>query len=196
MSKLESAHAVSPASPLSEADVEGILGLNGALDEAAVRLAFAPETLESPREKVKRALFKRVRKSLAKAPPRQAVLETDHPGWRFASLNDKEGWLRTPFKGIRVKEMLADQESDIVMIGVEVQPGVKVMDHDHDAPERGIIVSGNLYSGGRCMEAGTFFEGMSGTRHEGVVSPDGCTGLLFFKAQTWAKWRPALMLIN
>lgn len=173
---------------------DGVMGLDR--DEAAARLSFGAESTDAPRPKIKQALMKRVRKAVAKAPPRQPVQPSDHPGWRFASLNENEGWLRTPFRGIRVKELLMEDDSDIVMIGVEVQPGVKVMDHDHDAPERGIIVTGNLHTGGRCMEAGTFFEGMTGTRHEGVISPDGCTGVLFFKSQTWAKWRPALMLIN
>lgn len=175
---------------------DGVMGIDRVLDEAASRLSFGAESTEAPRPNIKQALMKRVRQAVAKAPPRQPVQPSDHPGWRFASLNEKEGWLRTPFRGIRVKELLNEDESDIVMIGVDVQPGSKILNHNHDAPERGIIVSGNLHTGGRCMEAGTFFEGVAGTRHEGIVSPDGCTCVMFFKSQTWAKWRPALMLLN
>lgn len=170
-----------PAKP--DAVPADVLDLGAPLGETAARLAFAAEaTMPSPG--VKERLLARIRaqKAAAAAPA----------GWRFESANAVEGWRAAPFPGVRLKTLSIDEARDVVMLLVEMAPGSRFPDHPHERSDEGIVLRGDVMTGGRLMRAGDYYYAAAGTQHTDIVSPSGCLALVSLSHQAWQQWRVAL----
>jgi anti-sigma factor ChrR (cupin superfamily) len=157
-------------------------GVDAAFDGPAAWLALAAP-LVAPPARVKAHLLARVR--AANAQPAA-------PAWRFEPVGGEARWVPLPFPGVRMREITIDAERDTALLFVEMAPGSVFPDHEHTATERGVILTGDLTTGGRTLAAGDFYEAAAGTRHERIASRAGCTGLLWVGADAWRKWRTAL----
>lgn len=153
------------------------------LDETGARLALLVPPVPAPSRVVKERLLARMR-------------TREQPGtlaaWRFSALTSNEGWIPLPLPGVRMRELTVDAERDTALLYVEMAPGAVFPDHDHTAPERGLVLSGDFRMGEQLLCAGDFYEGAAGTRHEHITSPSGCTGLLWVGARAWRQWRAAM----
>jgi quercetin dioxygenase-like cupin family protein len=161
------------------------LELGAALGETAARLALAAdEAVPSPR--VKDRLLARIRAAKGATPT--PVL----PGWRFESARAAEGWREAPFPGVRLKTLSVDEARDVVLLLIEMAPGASFPDHPHDRADEGIVLSGDVTTGGRLMRAGDYYHAAAGTQHTDIVSPSGCLALVSLSCQSWRQWRGAL----
>lgn len=156
-------------------------------DEAAAWLTLALPQVAPP-GRVKTQLLARVRAAHG------ASLAA--PDWRFAALAGDAGWVRLPFPGVKMREVTIDAERDTALIFVEMAPGAIFPDHEHTAPERGVVLTGDLEMSGRQLRAGDFYEAAAGTWHERIASRKGCTGLLWVGAEAWRSWRAALAAVH
>lgn len=153
---------------------------------AAAKLALAaPAAVPSPR--VKETLLARIRGE------RAAAAGAALPGWRFASAQSAEGWRATKLPGIRLKTLSVDEPRDLVHVLMEMAPGSTFPDHVHSAgAEEGLVLSGDVVTGGRLMRAGDYYFAAEGSSQGATVSPSGCTALLTLTARAWKQWRLAL----
>ena len=158
---------------------KGSLAPGARLTEAEAQLAFlAPAVI--PPAHVRARLLARIRTTSA-----------TRPGWRFDSIGAAGGWRDALFPGIRLKTLSVDETRDSALVLLEMAPGSVFPDHVHDAggAEEGIVISGDVVTGGRLMQAGDFYRADEGTLHAGVVSPHGCMALLSLTARAWKVWR-------
>ena len=154
------------------------------LDESGARLALLVPVAPAPSPRVKDRLFARIRAAGASA---QRTKE-----WRFTALAANEHWIPLPLPGVRMRELTIDAERDTALLYVEMAPGAAFPDHDHSAPERGLVLSGDFRMGEHVLRAGDFYEAGAGTRHQHLTSPSGCTGLLWVSANAWQRWRAVM----
>jgi quercetin dioxygenase-like cupin family protein len=198
-------------------------GMSGAwLTETAARVALVAPPAGKPSPLLKQSLLAQIRGG-AGSLPRQArdpeLVErasgpgmpsqsthrdegivppstaTDRSGWRFFSVGAPEAgrWVPLPIPGVRIRELTIDRERDVALLYVEMAAGAVFPEHEHTAPERGIVLRGDFQTGDRLLRAGDFYEAAAGTRHERISSPSGCEGLLWVSAGGWRRWRAALM---
>jgi len=156
------------------------------LGETAALLARAVPATAAPSPRARAQLLARVRAS--KAPPPVPPAATT-AGWRFESVNAGEGW-RPAFPGVRVKILSVDEARDVVQLFLEMAPGARFPDHIHDAgADEGVVLSGDVITGGRLMRPGDYYHATEGTVHRDTVSPSGCTALVSLTTRAWKKWR-------
>ncbi len=155
--------------------------------DGAMLLALAAPAVRGPSPAVKSALLARIRAEKSSAGLRPALPQT--AGWRFEKIAADEGWVKLPLPGLRLRELTIDAARDTALLFIEMAPGAVFPDHEHTAPERGLVLSGDLQMGDRLLGVGEFYEAAAGTRHERIVSPAGCTGLLWVGAEAWRRWR-------
>lgn len=164
------------------------------LEEGTAALALAAAAEAGPAARVKAELLARIRAARTAPAPAAEKTATDAPpqGWRFSALAAAEGWLALPFPGVRMREVCVDAARDTALLFVEMARGAVFPEHVHASEERGLVLSGDLSTGGRVLQAGDFYEAAAGTRHERISSPSGCTGLLWVGASAWQQWRQHL----
>ncbi len=163
-----------------------------ALTDAAASLAFAAPATAGPSAAVKARLMARVR---AAQTPAHGTAEVAAPaaGWRFESVHDTAGWFALPVPGVRMKQLSADPARDVMQMLVEIAPGARFPDHDHIVGDEGIVLSGDVFSGGRLLRAGDFYQAGAGTKHTDIVSPNGCVALVSFSVKGWKVWKKEML---
>lgn len=163
-------------------------GAENSFAGAGALLALAAPRGAEPPPQIKERLLARIRAAQAGAearPPAPA-------GFRFESVHAAEGWRAGRFPGVRFKTLSVDEARDVVMLLVEMAPGSRFPDHFHDAGgDEGIVISGDIVTGGRLMRAGDYYHAEENTAHTGTVSPGGCTALVSLTARAWKNWRVA-----
>ncbi len=155
------------------------------LSETAARLAHAAPAA-APTPAVKANLLARIRASQTPAVAPVA------PGWRFESVGEAAGWVALPFPGVRVKQLSADPKRDVLQLIFEIAPGARFPDHVHTFGDEGIVLSGDVVTGGRLLRAGDYYFAGPGTKHTDIVSPNGCTALVSMPLTAWNRWRAEL----
>lgn len=162
------------------------LSAEGPLAAHAALLAHAAPVAAAPSPRVKENLLARIR-------AQRATEATPPIGWRFDSVATAEGWRSGAVPGVRFKTLSVDAARDVVMLLIEIAPGARFPDHLHDAGgDEGIVLSGDVITGGRLMRAGDYYHAAEGTAHVDTVSPSGCTALVSLTARAWEKWRQNL----
>ncbi len=154
-------------------------------------LSLLARETAAPSPAVKARLLSRVRASLRPQPDLRAASAVP-PGWRFETVGAEAGWFALPFPGVRMKQLSVDGARDVMQMLVEIAPGARFPDHEHVLAEEGLVLSGDVQSGGRLLRAGDYYHAGAGTRHTDVVSPGGCVALLSFSVTGWNRWRAAL----
>jgi hypothetical protein len=156
-------------------------------ETTAAGLAWASPPTPGPSPRVKELLLARIRGTRAKDN------NEVRPGWRFESTGAAEGWRTTKVRGVRFKTLSVDEARDVVMLLMEMEPGAHFPDHAHTAGgDEGLVISGDVITGGRLMRAGDYYHAAEGTTQGETVSPSGCTALLSLTARAWKTWREAL----
>src|SRR4051812_26020384 len=154
------------------------------LSEVASRLALAAPLAPAPSPRVKETLLARIRALQQReknAPP---------AGWRFDSVESAEGWCKNVFPGVSFKTLSVDERRDSVMVLIKMGPGARFPDHDHaDGADEGIVLSGDVITGGRMLRAGDYYHAAAGSTHVDTVSPSGCTALVTLTNGAWMQWR-------
>lgn len=178
---------VSPPAPSAVRGEDPLLPSGAAgLSEAAALLAWSAPVVPAPSAKVKAQLLARIRDSKLK------TVKPVPEGWRFLSASVAEGWRET-FPGVRFKTLSVDDERDVVMLLVEMQPGSRFPDHPHDvSADEGVVITGDVDMDGHLMKPGDYYYAGLGTMHTNVTSPSGCTALLSLRASAWHRWRTAM----
>ncbi|HEV8433204.1 MAG TPA: hypothetical protein VGR95_07315 [Thermoanaerobaculia bacterium] len=87
--------------------------------------------------------------------------------------------------GVRLKKLSADRARNTVMVLMEMQPGAAVPPHEHHHPEDSYIIRGSARLGGLTLFAGDFHHVEAGSRHDSIVSDDGCLALLVMDADDY-----------
>lgn len=156
-------------------------------DAIDARLALAAPVVAAPSPRVKEILLARIRGA------RAAAAGETPAGWRFESATSPEGWRATRLPGVRFKTLSVDAQRDVVMLLMEMAPGARFPDHAHtEGGDEGLVISGDVITGGRLMRAGDYYHAAEGTTQGATVSPSGCTALLSLTARAWNQWREAL----
>lgn len=162
-------------------------GAGPALNATAAKLALAAPSAAAPSPRVKETLLARIRGA------RAAERDETPVGWRFESASRAEGWRATKLPGVKFKTLSIDEGRDVVMLLMEMAPGARFPDHVHTAGgDEGLVLSGDVITGGRLMRAGDYYFAGEGTSQGVTVSPSGCTALLSLTARAWSEWRKAL----
>ena len=152
-------------------------------------LAFAAPVTEHPPLRIKEQLLARIRAAKA------TEANVTPPGWRFESANADAGWRGGVFHGVRFKTLSVDEHRDVVVLLIEMAAGARFPDHMHDmGADEGIVISGDVITGGRLMRAGDYYHAAAGTAHVDTISPTGCTALVSLTARAWKKWREQMAL--
>lgn len=134
-----------------------------------------------PPAKIKRALLDRIdAEAQAPAAPR---------GWRFDSAHRAEGWLTLPFPGVKMKELSVSPAQNSALVLIEIAPGARFPDHEHEFPDEGIILSGDAMNGGRLLRAGDYYFADVGSKHMDTVSPSGCIAVVRLAHTVWQDLR-------
>jgi anti-sigma factor ChrR (cupin superfamily) len=84
--------------------------------------------------------------------------------------------------GVRLKKLSSDRARNTVMVLMEMQPGAVVPPHEHHHPEDSYIIRGSARLGDLVLFAGDFHHVDAGSRHDSIVSDDGCLALLVMDA--------------
>ena len=164
------------------------LAAHADLSATVALLALAAPAIPGPAPAVKARLLARIRAAATPAhgTPEAAPVE---PGWRFESANDASGWFALPVPGVRMKLLSADKTRDVMQMLVEIAPGARFPDHEHHSGDEGIVLSGDVLSGGRLLRAGDYYHAGPGTKHLDIVSPSGCTALVSFSVTAFNRWK-------
>lgn len=158
------------------------LQAGASLSEAAALLALAAPVAKAPAASVKAKLLARVRASQAEA--------VTAPGWRFDAVGSDAGWRGGRVPGVRFKTLSVDEARDVVLLLIEMGPGARFPDHVHEAGgDEGLVLSGDVFTGGRWLRAGDYYYAAEGTTHNDIVSPTGCTALVRLTERAWRNWK-------
>lgn len=157
---------------------------DGSLSETEATLALAAPRVAEPSPYLRNRLLTRARAANA------AASNVTPAGWRFESTQAETGWRGGAFPGLRFKTLSVDDARDVVMVLIEMEAGARFPDHFHDAgSDEGIVISGDVITGGRLMRAGDYYFAAEGTPHTDTISPSGCTALVSLTARAWKQWR-------
>jgi quercetin dioxygenase-like cupin family protein len=163
------------------------------LDKNAEMLVHLAPEAAAPAPDIKARLLARVR-AASQPQPNLKIEESVVPsGWRFESASAVAGWFPLPFPGVRMKQLSADVARDVMQILVEIAPGARFPDHDHVAGDEGIVLSGDVMSGGRLLRAGDYYYAGAGTKHTDIVSPSGCVAMVSMTVTGWHRWRAEVL---
>lgn len=80
--------------------------------------------------------------------------------------------------GVTVKPLSIDVERDTATILMMFEPGARVPAHDHAGAEDSFVISGSCRIGESYLLKGDFHHADAGTRHEEIISDEGCVLLL------------------
>jgi|GEM_PF-1559848 len=87
--------------------------------------------------------------------------------------------------GVRLKKLSSDRARNTVMVLMEMQPGSAVPPHEHRHAEDSYIIRGSARLGDLTLLAGDFHHVEAGSRHDSIVSDDGCLALLVMDAEDY-----------
>jgi anti-sigma factor ChrR (cupin superfamily) len=152
--------------------------------DAEPLLALGAPSAGAPSPDVRVKLLARVRAE------RAAAAGTALPGWRFDSASDQTGWRPSGAPGLRFKTLSVDEARDVALVLIELAPGARFPDHRHDrGGDEGVVLTGDVITGGRLMRAGDYYHAAEGTDHVDTFSPGGCTALISLTVRAWKSWR-------
>jgi anti-sigma factor ChrR (cupin superfamily) len=80
--------------------------------------------------------------------------------------------------GVTVKPLSIDIERDTATILMMFEPGARVPAHDHTGAEDSFVISGSCRIGESSLLTGDFHHADAGTRHDEIVSDEGCVLLM------------------
>ena len=136
-----------------------------ALDETLL-LALAESVAgPEPRPEVKTQLLARL-----SVPPLPAGFSV--------RLDAEDDWLQHPVPGIRMKVLSVNRRSGYATLLLDVAPGTRFPEHDHDGDEECYVISGSVVTVGRQFVAGDFIHANAGTHHEELRTDTGARVLL------------------
>lgn len=101
------------------------------------------------------------------------------------TVRGNEGKWTTIAPGVRLKKLSADHSRNTVMVLMEMQPGAAVPPHEHHHPEDSYIIRGSARLGDLVLFAGDFHHVEAGSKHDSIVSDDGCLALLVMDAEDY-----------
>jgi len=160
---------------------ENTFALDAPLSQREALLALAAP-LKAPSPQLKQSLLARIAASKSPRPDSAGVV----PGWQFySSSRDSTDWLTFPFPGVKMKESADDEVTDTIFILVDIAPGARFPDHEHESSEFGVILSGDLTTAGRLLKAGDQFFSKPGFAHHETLSPNGCVALVTMRRAAW-----------
>ncbi|HEX3110247.1 MAG TPA: cupin domain-containing protein [Thermoanaerobaculia bacterium] len=87
--------------------------------------------------------------------------------------------------GVRLKKLSSDRARNTVMVLMEMQAGAVVPPHEHRHAEDSYIIRGSARLGALTLFAGDFHHVEAGSRHDSIVSDDGCLALLVMDAEDY-----------
>lgn len=87
--------------------------------------------------------------------------------------------------GVRLKKLSSDRARNTVMVLMEMQPGAAVPPHEHRHAEDSYIIRGSARLGDLTLFAGDFHHVEAGSRHDSIVSDNGCLALLVMDAEDY-----------
>jgi len=87
--------------------------------------------------------------------------------------------------GVRLKKLSSDRARNTVMVLMEMQHGAAVPPHEHRHAEDSYIIRGSARLGDLTLFAGDFHHVEAGSRHDSIVSDDGCLALLVMDAEDY-----------
>jgi len=122
----------------------------------------------------------------AQAPPadvKQKVMRAVSQSGR--TLRANEGKWNTIAPGVRMKKLSSDRARNTVTVLMEMAPGSSVPPHEHHHPEDSYIISGSARLGELVLFAGDFHHVEAGTRHDSIISDDGCLALLVMDTEDY-----------
>lgn len=96
-----------------------------------------------------------------------------------------EGTWVTIAAGVRMKKLSSDRARNTVTVLMEMEPGSAVPPHEHRHAEDSYIIRGSASLGDLVLFAGDFHHVEAGTRHESIVSDEGCLALLVMDAEDY-----------
>ena len=151
------------------------------------RLASAAGSAEIDEANLYREALTQLAESLDAVPPpadvKQKVLRAvSLPG---RTVRASEGKWVAIAPGVRLKKLSSDRSRNTVTVLMEMQPGSAVPPHEHRHAEDSYIISGSARLGDLVLFAGDFHHVDAGTRHESIVSDDGCLALLVMDAEDY-----------
>ena len=171
-------------------DSVDVFGSAAWLPPTVASLALAASPVSAPSAKIKQRLLARIRAERKAAP--QVKVAAAPEGWRFESARSPAGWFEA-VPGVRFKALSVDKARDVALVLVELAPGAQFPDHSHsESAEEFLVISGDLWSGGRLLSAGDYYCAEVGTEHSDVKSPSGCTALLSLRASVWQQFRASI----
>ncbi len=180
-------HALGVLEPSEVARLEAALALDpdAQAEAAALRDAVLILALDCPQVAPPPALRARVLAQIARTPQGPALtVETalpPKPGFQFTRPADQP-WQPTPFPGVQMKPLSINRETGYWFVQIELAPGGRFPEHDHDGMEDLYLLSGDLHNEGRVLGPGGFIHAESGTHHGELYSPGGCVALVYAKA--------------
>ena len=101
------------------------------------------------------------------------------------TVRSSEGKWTVIAPGVRLKKLSSDRTRNTVMVLMEMQPGSAVPAHEHRHAEDSYIISGSARLGDLVLFAGDFHHVEAGSRHESIVSDEGCLALLVMDAEDY-----------
>ncbi|HEX3581849.1 MAG TPA: cupin domain-containing protein [Thermoanaerobaculia bacterium] len=122
-----------------------------------------------PRDSAASAAHERTRRPLPTVLPGRTV-RADEGTWTSIA------------PGVRLKKLSSDRARNTVMVLMEMQPGAVVPPHEHHHPEDSYIIRGSARLGDLVLFAGDFHHVDAGSRHESIISDDGCLAVLVMDA--------------
>jgi anti-sigma factor ChrR (cupin superfamily) len=87
--------------------------------------------------------------------------------------------------GVRLKKLSSNRARNTLMVLMEMQPGSAVPPHEHRHAEDSYIIRGSARLGDLTLFAGDFHHVEAGSRHDSIVSDDGCLALLVMDAEDY-----------
>lgn len=94
-------------------------------------------------------------------------------------IGDDEGeWSELPGGKVRLKVLSDLDESGHTMVLLEADPGGVFFPHAHKGMEEVFLISGDLETEGRHMQAGDYLRAAPGTRHHRAISHTGCRAIM------------------
>ncbi len=156
----------------------------------AVATAFAASVVprRGPSPEVRGRVLERIRRTPQAERPalspnreRPSTAPDIHgpPPAGFSLVTGDDGWMKTQVSGLEFRVLsINHKEGYRVMLG-RLAPGTRLPHHVHRRGAEGLfVVSGDLYTSGRLLQAGDYVHAEAGTDHPEVYSPNGCIALL------------------
>ncbi len=189
------AHALGALTPAQAAELEERLKNDPTFQTEiarfrAVATAFAAAVVPhfQPSPELRNRVLERIRRTPQLPPqappstfgrPFAASATQLPPPAGFSFVTEDAGWVKTQVPGLDFRVLsMNPKEGYRVMLG-RLAPGTRLPHHIHRQGAEGLfVVSGDLYSAGRLLQAGDYMHAEAGTDHPEVYSPNGCIALL------------------